>query len=203
VSPLNFNGSDSFGYSICDTDGACDTATVTITVIPVNDPPVAVEDSASTDEDVPVAVDAAANDFDVDGNLVVSSATAISLPADGALLNNGNGTFTYMPDPNFNGVESFDYQICDTDGACDTATVTITVNPVNDPPVANDDSASTQMSMAISIRPVPQSPVVPQTVQLPTTVTERLPTRRISTSTLLTVLTTRSVTPIAPATRRQ
>ena len=108
-----------------------------------NQPPVANDDSATTPEDTPVTIDAAANDLDVDGNLVPSSATVTSGPTNGAVTNNGDGTFTYTPDPDYNGLDSFDYEICDTDGLCDTATVTITVTPVNDAPVAVDDNSTT------------------------------------------------------------
>ena len=108
-----------------------------------NQPPVANDDSATTPEDTPVTIDAAANDLDVDGNLVPSSSTVTSGPTNGAVTNNGDGTFTYTPDPDYNGLDSFDYEICDTDGLCDTATVTITVTPVNDAPVAVDDNSTT------------------------------------------------------------
>jgi hypothetical protein len=147
----NFNGSDSFAYQVCDTDGSCDTATVTIEVTPVNDPPVALNDSASTDEDTAVTINATANDSDVDGNLDPSSATPIIAPSDGTVANNNDGTFTYTPDPNFNGIDSFAYQVCDTDGSCDTATVTVAVAALNDPPVANDDSATTPEDTAVTI----------------------------------------------------
>ncbi|MCG3209027.1 MAG: hypothetical protein FOGNACKC_02643 [Anaerolineae bacterium] len=148
----NFNGEDSFTYEICDTDDLCDTATVTITVNPVNDPPVAVDDSESTDEDTPVTIDAAANDSDVDGNLDPSSASVVSDPANGTVTNNGDGTFTYTPNQDFSGPsDSFDYQICDTDGLCDTATVTILISAVDDPPAASDDSATTPEDSPVTI----------------------------------------------------
>ena len=146
-----FNGSDSFAYEICDAEGACDTATVNITVEPVNDPPVANDDAASTSEDTPVTVDAAANDTDADGDLDPASATVISGPTNGTVVDNGDGTFTYTPNGDFNGVDSFEYEICDTSGACDTATVTINVSPVNDVPTANDDQAITDEDMSVSI----------------------------------------------------
>jgi hypothetical protein len=148
---LNFNGTDSFEYQICDTDGLCDTATVTITVTPVNDPPIAHDDYAFTSEDVPVTIDVAGNDFDVDDNLDPPSAVAISDPSYGTLTNNGDGTFTYTPNANFYGVDSFVYRVCDTDGLCDVATVTITVTPENDPPVAKDDAYSTSEDISLVI----------------------------------------------------
>jgi hypothetical protein len=62
-------------------------------------------------------------------NLDPVSATATSVPANGTVVNNADGTITYTPDPDYNGPDSFDYLICDKDGACDTATVTIDVTP--------------------------------------------------------------------------
>jgi hypothetical protein len=100
---------------------------------PVNMPPVANNDSASTSEGTPVTINVAANDTDPDGNLNAASATTTcptcANPANGTLVNTGNGSFTYTPNPNFNGSDSFVYQICDTGSLCDTASVAITVTP--------------------------------------------------------------------------
>ena len=82
-----------------------------------------------------MTVDVVANDTDVEGNLDPASVASASGPANGTVTNNGDGTFTYTPDTDFYGTDSFTYQVCDTGGACDTATVTIEVTPVNDPPV--------------------------------------------------------------------
>jgi len=148
---LNYNGSDSFRYEVCDSQGACDAADVSITVNPVNDPPNAVNDTAVTNEEVAIIINVAANDSDVDGNLNPASATPSSTPANGTATGNGDGTITYTPNLNFNGVNSFSYTICDTDGACSTALVTVTVNQVNDPPTANPDSAATTEDVATTI----------------------------------------------------
>ena len=133
----DFNGDDVFTYTVADGTGLSDNATVTVTVNPVNDPPVANDDSATTDEDTAVTVDAAANDTDVDGNLDPTTAAVVSGASDGSVTNNGDGTFTYTPDLDFNGTDSFMYEISDTDSLSDNATVTVTVNSVNDPPVAD------------------------------------------------------------------
>jgi len=144
----DFNGIDIFTYVANDGGTGPDSklATVRITVTPVNDPPMAMDDPASTGLGTPVDIDAVANDTDVDGNLDPASANTISGPADGVLVNNSDGTFTYTPNALFSGVDSFVYEVCDTDLLCDTATVTITVSttpPVNMPPVAVDDFADT------------------------------------------------------------
>ena len=134
----DFNGLDSFTYTIDDGNGGSDTATVTVTVNPVNDAPVANDDSGTTDEDTSVAIDLLDNDTDVDGdNLTVSLGT----PSNGSVIFDGE-EFIYTPDADFNGLDTFTYTIDDGNGGSDTATVTVTVNPVNDAPVANDDSGT-------------------------------------------------------------
>lgn len=137
---------DAFEYEVCD-DGVepgplCDVGAVAITVIPVNDPPDAQDDAATTDEDVQVEIDVLANDSDVDGNLVPSSVSVVSGPSNGTTsVDAATGAVTYTPALNFNGSDAFTYEVCD-DGSplpaeCSTATVTIIVNPVNDAPVAD------------------------------------------------------------------
>jgi hypothetical protein len=151
----DFNGSDSFVYEICDTGPVCATASVSITVDPVADPPLAVDDSASTSEDTPVIINVADNDMDPDGDLdpasINTSCATCAGPNDGSLVNNGDGTFDYSPDPDFYGSDSFVYEICDTGPLCTTASVSITVNPVADPPQAVDDSATTLEDTPVSI----------------------------------------------------
>ena len=103
----------------------------------VNDAPVAVDDTAETDEDIPVNIDVLGNDSDIDSpNLLVIETVA---PANGTVVIEADGTITYTPNANFNGVDSFTYTVADGDPMfagikTDTATVTVTVNPVNDAP---------------------------------------------------------------------
>jgi len=138
---LDYYGEDTFSYTIGDGNGGSDTATVTITVNPVNDAPAALDDSYTTDEDTPLIVAAPgvlANDSDVEGDtLTVTSKTG---PSHGDVTISADGSFTYTPEANFNGLDSFVYSISDGNGGSGNATVTITVNPVNDPPVASDDA---------------------------------------------------------------
>ena len=140
----DFNGSDSFVYEADDGNGGTDTATVDITVNPVNDAPTAADDGYSTDEDTPLVVAAPgvlSNDTDVDGDSLTAS--VVSGPSNGTLALNGDGSFTYTPNADFNGSDSFVYEADDGNGGTDTATVNITVNAVNDAPVATDDGYST------------------------------------------------------------
>ena len=147
----DWNGVDAFTYTVCDDDGACDQATVTVNVGDENDAPVAVDDSAVTDEDVPVAIDVLANDHDPDGTLDPSSVSIVSPPANGTVTVHPDGSVTYTPNPGWNGVDAFTYQVCDDDGGCSVATVTVTVNDVNDPPFALDDAAATDEDVPVSI----------------------------------------------------
>ena len=145
----DFNGSDGFVYEVCDTLGLCDTATVTVTVTAVNDPPVASDDVAVTLEDTAVTVDVVANDSDVDGDALV--VTNLGSPANGVVVDNGDGTVTYTPDPGFVGSDTFTYTANDATADSNTATVTVTVTAVNDPPVASDDVVVTLEDTAVIV----------------------------------------------------
>ncbi|UCG63843.1 MAG: metallophosphoesterase, partial [Deltaproteobacteria bacterium] len=97
----------------------------------VNQAPVANDDSATTPEDTPVTIDVAFNDTDPDDNLDPATANTscptCEQPSNGSLDNNANGTFDYMPYIGFTGTDSFVYEICDSEGLCDTAAVNISV----------------------------------------------------------------------------
>ena len=147
----DYSGPDSFSYQVCDPNGACDSATVTVDVTPINDPPVANDDLDSTDEDTPVTIPVLVNDTDVDGTVVASTVVVTVDPSSGSVVVNGDGSVTYTPDVNFSGSDSFSYQVCDDDDACDTATVVVTVNPINDAPVAVDDGASTSEDTSVVV----------------------------------------------------
>ena len=129
----DFFGQVTFQFRVFDGVLYSQPATVTIDVTPVNDAPVAVDDNATTDEDTAVDIDAAGNDSDVEGDAL--TVTAVSDPPKGTASVNQNGTVHYLPDPDFNGTDTFAYTIQDPSGASATGTVTVTVNPVNDPPL--------------------------------------------------------------------
>jgi hypothetical protein len=135
---LNFFGPDSFTYVANDGTSNSNLATVTITVNTVNDPPKANNDSYSNNEDTTLNVSAPgvlANDSDPDGDPL--TAILRSGPSDGSLTLNSNGSFTYKPDLNFYGSDSFTYRANDGTSNSNVATVTITINPVVDPPIAD------------------------------------------------------------------
>ena len=138
----NYFGADSFTYTIGDGNGGSATATVTVTVTPVNDDPVANNDSATVAEDSGVnAIDVLANDTlgpDADETLTV---TAVTQGAHGTVAVTATGV-SYTPTANYYGPDSFTYTIGDGNGGSATATVNVTVTPVNDDPVADTDSAT-------------------------------------------------------------
>ncbi|MEL7036672.1 MAG: tandem-95 repeat protein [Cyanobacteria bacterium J06592_8] len=146
----NFSGSDSFTYQVVDNQGSSDRARVNITIDPVNDALTATNDVVSTNEDTTVVIDVTSNDLDTDGNLDPASAVAATEPSNGTVVNNGDGSFSYTPSPNFYGSDSFIYQVSDTQGSSDQATVSITVDPVNDTPTAVDDSINAELDTAVT-----------------------------------------------------
>jgi VCBS repeat-containing protein len=123
----DFNGTDSFTYTIFDGFDGFDTATVNLIVNGVNDAPVAVDDTATVVEDTAGnVIDVLANDSDIDGDtLTVVSASALH----GTVTINGDNTISYTSDPNYHGADTITYTISDGD-LTDTAEVAVTV--IND-----------------------------------------------------------------------
>ena len=141
----NFNGTVlPFDYYVCTSGGLCDTATVYITVSPVDDLPIANADAPSTNEDTPLSSTVVPNDvMSGDGGNTFNNACAVcTSTSNGTLVFNPDGTYTYTPNANYNGNDQFIYELCDADGDCDTAIVNITVSPVNDLPVAEADEST-------------------------------------------------------------
>ncbi|MEZ5644406.1 MAG: Ig-like domain-containing protein [Burkholderiaceae bacterium] len=147
--PANFTGTDTVDYTV--TDGvATDVGTLTITVTPINDAPVAVDDAVSTDEDTPVTVAVLPNDTDVDGDTL--TVTAVTQGANGTVaIDPVSGNPVYTPNADFVGTDTFTYTISDGNGGTDTATVTVTINPVNDAPVALDDGYTAAADAPLSV----------------------------------------------------
>ncbi len=149
---LNFFGSDSFTYQASDGSLLSATATVTITVTAVNDAPAAVSDSYTTAEDTVLTVAAPgvlSNDNDVDS--LTLTAVLVTGPSSGTLTLNADGSFTYTPDLNFFGTDSFTYKASDGLLLSNTATVTLTVTAVNDAPVAANDSYTTAQDTVLTV----------------------------------------------------
>jgi gliding motility-associated-like protein len=149
-----FSGTDFFQYEVCD-PGFCDTAIVVITVIDLNTLPTVTEDTFTVNEDDILNGDVSSNDSDADGDILVYSPDGTIDTPHGTVILNSDGTFTYTPDPDYNGPDSFEYTACDDNGNCGTVTVTITVVPVNDAPIAIDDvyttNENTSLDMDVSV----------------------------------------------------
>ena len=134
----NFSGLDQFSYSITDSGGLVASANVSLSVSGVNDPPVASNDVVTTSENVALEINVLGNDADPEGDTL--SVSAIATPANGSAVISSSGQIFYTPDANFSGLDPFEYTISDSNGGNDTATVVVTVNFVNVPPVANEDN---------------------------------------------------------------
>ncbi|MFA7278564.1 MAG: VCBS domain-containing protein [Sterolibacterium sp.] len=138
-------------YTVADDHGAQASSTLAVTVIGTNTPPTAVADTLTTNEDTPLAFNAAAllaNDTDPDAG-DTKSVVSVTSPTRGTLVDGGNGNYTYTPGLNYNGPDAFSYTMRDTAGEQSSAHVNLNVNPVNDAPVAvNDSNALTATTLA-------------------------------------------------------
>ncbi|WP_231101494.1 tandem-95 repeat protein [Pseudoalteromonas luteoviolacea] len=170
VPEANQNGVFTFNYTITDSEGlVSDPATVTVTLTPVNDAPIANDNTASLQEEGSFEVNVLGNDTDVDDNdsFNLASVTVVDQPQFGQAVVNAQGVIVYTPNTHYFGDDTFTYTVQDSAGATSNkATVTMTVTPVNDAPVAqnqalelNEDSsllvtlsATDQESDALSYR---------------------------------------------------
>ncbi|HEY3567701.1 MAG TPA: Ig-like domain-containing protein [Thermoanaerobaculia bacterium] len=145
----NYNGPDSFTYTISDGHGGTATGTVAINVSSVDDAPIANPDSASVAEDGTVSIPVLANDADPEGDIL--TVTAVTQGTHGAAVINPDKTVQYTPSANYNGPDSFTYTISDGHGGTATGTVAINVTPVDDPPVAVSDAATVVAGQAVTV----------------------------------------------------
>ena len=148
----NFNGTDAFTYRVSDGELQSDLVVVEISVAAVNDAPQANGESYSTEEDQALIVEAngvLANDVDVDGDPL--TAVLDTPPQHGTLTLNPDGSFSYLPDANFNGTDSFTYLVSDGVAQSELGVVEIVVNPVNDAPVATADEYTVDSGSSLTI----------------------------------------------------
>ncbi|HCG8548555.1 TPA: tandem-95 repeat protein [Vibrio parahaemolyticus] len=142
----NFNGEATITYIVTDGD-LTDEAKVTVTVTPVNDSPVAVDDTTSIQEDTAVTIDVLTNDTDVDGDKL--SIESASVPKEQGTVEVVDGKLVFTPAENFNGDAEITYTV--TDGELtDEAKVTVTVNPVNDAPIIKVDAVESITEDAVN-----------------------------------------------------
>jgi len=150
----DFAGQDTFTYTISDGTSTA-TATVVVTVTSVNDPPVAVDDAYTTTRNTVLNVQTAegvlVNDSDPEGQQM--NARIVIQPTTGSVVFQTQGAFSYTPPDGFTGTASFTYRVNDGTSDSNVATVTITINASNDPPVAVDDSYTTDKNVPLTIDP--------------------------------------------------
>lgn len=159
----NWHGTDVFYYAAwCfDTDD-CSRIPVRVEVLPVNDPPVANDDAATTPLSTAVLIDVRLNDFDQDGD-ILDIPTITTAATNGTTTILTNGQIRYLPNSGVAATDIFSYRICDQDALCDEADVNIRIGGTaqnNRPPLPGDDFASTPQGTSVSL-PVTDNDVDP------------------------------------------
>ncbi|MBU2962288.1 tandem-95 repeat protein [Citreicella sp. C3M06] len=151
----NYNGPDEITYTVTNPEGTSDSASVAVTVTPVNDDPVAVDDTVSTGAGTPVSFDPTDNDSDVDGDPLTGT---LGDADNGTVTDNGDGSFTYTPDDGFTGNDTIAYTVDDGNGGSDDGVITVVVGddtaPGNTAPIAEDDFYTTDVDTPQTINPL-------------------------------------------------
>ena len=144
--------STTYHFRVTSTDGggqSVSSGDFTFVTLEQNDPPIALADNATTNEDVAVVINVLANDSDPNGDAL--SLESLGQPANGIVTINVDQSVTYTPSLDFNGSDSFTYVVGDTGGESSTGTVSVTVLAVNDSPVAQSQTASTIIDTPVPI----------------------------------------------------
>ncbi|MDG2688295.1 cadherin-like domain-containing protein, partial [Vibrio parahaemolyticus] len=148
----NFNGEVSLDVVVVDDEGATDSTTAGITVLEVNDPPIAGATSYSVNEDEVIIISSEqllANASDVEGEVAIDSVSYSG--SDGIFTDNGDGTFSFAPNANFDGDVSLDVVVVDEDGATAATNANIDVLPINDAPVSGNLAYSVDEDNSITL----------------------------------------------------
>ena len=164
VPASDFNGYASITYTVRDNDGnTSNNGTMLVNVLPVNDPPLAVNDAVSTVEDNSVSVNVLTNDSDVDGTIDVSTVdldpstsgiqSEYTVDGEGVYSVNAIGLVTFTPAFHFSGTTTpIHYTVKDNSGATsNSATLTIVVTYIAYPPIAVKDESTTNQNVPVSI----------------------------------------------------
>ncbi|MGR5389111.1 Ig-like domain-containing protein, partial [Vibrio crassostreae] len=154
----NYNGNDSFTVVVSDGQGGSDTITVNVDVTPVNDAPIGSDVSVTTDEDTPVSGSLSAIDEDNDS----LSFTKGTDPSNGTVTVNEDGNWSYTPDENYDGSDSFTVIVSDGQGGTDTITVDVGVRPVPSVSITETVSVSegSAAEFSVSLDKAVDTPVV-------------------------------------------
>ncbi|MCO5279714.1 MAG: Ig-like domain-containing protein [Chitinophagales bacterium] len=150
VPPTNWNGVDTFSVVACDETKLCDTVVVIVTVTPVSDGIIAVNDTVTFSSGTVLVINQTANDIDEDGTGFSTTSVYGDSTTKGNIVLNGTGNIEYTVDSNFAGIDSFKYIICQpvtvNPRICDTATVYVTV-----PVKARNDNATTSSDKSVDV----------------------------------------------------
>jgi RHS repeat-associated protein len=155
---LNFNGTISFSWNGFDgTTYAALPALVNLMITAVNDPPVAIDDAASTTANIPITIDVLSNDADIDGDALTLS--AVGTPSQGNVVINNNGTVTYTPNPGFSGDDNFTYTTSDGQSTSQ-ANVAVSVSAAESSSLRFSITGSTQTAQEL-VALLPEGESVP------------------------------------------
>jgi gliding motility-associated-like protein len=158
----DYTGNDSFTVTVNDGKGGTTTATVNITVTPVNNNPITTPLSVTTPEDTPLNGNVLTNVTDPDGDPIsvtgitvnginYPAGTTVTIPGVGTVVVNSNGNYVFTPVTNYNGnVPSATYSVSDGHGGTATGIINIKIVSVNDVPVAKDDAVSVVECTSVS-----------------------------------------------------
>nr|MBP8249429.1 tandem-95 repeat protein [Chitinophagales bacterium] len=150
----NFNGNDTIVFSVCDTDNNCINDTLFVTVQAINDDIIVANENFSTNENTPFSGSIIANDSDIDGTAITVNTIAVFLPTNGIVLINSNGTFDYVPNAGFVGVDTIVVNVCDSGfplpASCLNDTIFMNVIDVNFPPIVFNENVVTDEDIAIT-----------------------------------------------------
>jgi LruC domain-containing protein len=153
----NYTGTVTIDYQVCDLNGLCDIATITVVITPAIVGPTANDDNATTPINTPVNINILQNDVAGDAALDPTSVTFINgtepnPTTEGIFtVSSVTGLVTFIPANNFTGTVTIKYQVCDLNGLCDIATITVVITPAIVGPTANDDSATTLINTPVDI----------------------------------------------------
>jgi hypothetical protein len=146
----NYNGSDTVQFQLSDGELSSNIATLHLTIVTVNDAPTLGDQTFTLTEDGSAMIDPLESAIDIDGDMLTS--TIVAGPTHGTLMVNADGSFTYRPDANYFGSDSYTYRVSDGQADSNIATVNLTITPVNDAPTAADSQVIGTEDTALVLR---------------------------------------------------